>query len=240
MQHLTQLKTPQDQLNVLVVTEQTTLYDKLCTSLSQTSCQVEQQPDKNIALLQASLQMWNLILIDSSAFDGSNIDLCAELRWRTLAPIVLLTDILQIDSLVQAYESGVDLVFKLPIQTEELTARITALLRRTSWTQAIRQNQVLSVGDIYLFNDTRTVRVGNQTVALSPLEYRLLRYLMQQTHRFVSKSELVHKVWRSQSEVDNNLVDVTICRLRNKLEADPTAPKYLINQYGIGYKLQYP
>ena len=75
MQHLTQLKTPQDQLNVLVVTEQTTLYDKLCTSLSQTSCQVEQQPDKNIALLQASLQMWDLILIDSSASDGSNVDL---------------------------------------------------------------------------------------------------------------------------------------------------------------------
>ena len=238
MQHLTQFKVRQQPIKVLVITEQTLLHEKLSATLNKAGYELEQLDEKNTILLQVSFQLWDLILIGPVAFGDSGIALCAELRRRTLTPIVLLVDTYQTSILVQAFEAGADRVIKLPFQAEELTARITALLRRTSLAQtSVQSKQALSVGAIDLYDDTHTVKIENRAVALSSLEYRLLRYLMQQPDRFVSKGELLREVWESKTEEPSNSVEVVIHRLRSKIEVDVTAPKYLITRYGIGYKL---
>jgi two-component system, OmpR family, response regulator RegX3 len=238
MQHLTQFKVRQQPIKVLVITEQTELYEKLSATLNKAGYELERLDEKNTMLIQVSLQLWDLILIGPLAFGDSGIALCVELRRRTLTPIVLFVDTYQTSILVQAFEAGADRVIKLPFQGEELIARITALLRRTSLAQPNeKNNQTFSVGAIDLNDDTYIVKIENRAVALSSLEYRLLRYLMKQPDRFVSKGELLREVWESKTEEPSNSVEVVIHRLRSKIEADATAPKYLITRYGIGYKL---
>jgi DNA-binding response OmpR family regulator len=228
-------------INAWVVTEQTALYNRLATLLDPAGYQLNRQPQKNGALQQASLQICNLFLIDSTESAEGTIDLCIELRRRTLAPIILLTDLYQMNTVVQAFEVGVDQVIKLPFHEEELRARIAALMRRISWTQTSTQHQVLSVGPICFYEDTRTVVIEDRVVPLLPLEYRLLRYLMQHANRAVSKAELGRELWNRTADNDSNFVEVAIRRLRHKIEATPSKPKYLVTQYGgEGYKLQCP
>jgi DNA-binding response OmpR family regulator len=125
----------------------------------------------------------------------------------------------------------------LPFDEQTLTAHITALLRRTKWAQHLAQTEALSVGAIYLCPDTHTVKVSDRPIELSPLDYRLLYYLMQRANCAVSKAELRRALWADQREHSGNFIEVAIRRLRNKIEENPSSPKYLVTQYGTGYKL---
>lgn len=234
---LTQPDLLQQTIKCLVVTEQLALYNNLCKILKTNGFAVDWQIGKSNHLADLHIYTYDLILLGPNADDDNDTQLWAELRRRTLSPIILLTDAYHIDLHVQAFELGVDRVITLPFEAQTLTAHINALLRRTSWARHLVQTEALSVGDIYLCHDTHTVKVSDRPIKLSPLDYRLLHYLMQRVNCAVSKAELRRALWADQADHRGNFIEVAIRRLRNKIEENPSSPKYLVTQYGTGYKL---
>lgn len=224
-------------IKCLVVTAQPALYANLCKILETNQFAIDWQIRKISHLAELPIYTYDLILIGPTVDDDSDTQLCAELRRRTLAPIILLTDAYHVDQRVQAFEQGVDRVISLPFEAQTLTAHITALLRRTIWGRNLAHTEALSVGAIYLCHDTHTVKVSDRPIELSPLDYRLLHYLMQRVNCAVSKAELRRALWEDQTDHRGNFIEVAIRRLRNKIEENPSSPKYLVTQYGTGYKL---
>lgn len=227
----------QKPIKCLVITAQLTLYTNLCKILETNGFAVDWQIGKSSHLAELLIYTYDLILLGPTADNDNDMHLWTELRRRTLSPIILLTDTYHIDLHVQAFELGVDRVITLPFEAQTLTAHITALLRRTSWARRLVRTEALSVGAIYLCPDTHTVKVSDRPIELSPLDYRLLHYLMQRANCAVSKAELRRALWADQANQSGNFIEVAIRRLRNKIEEDPSSPKYLVTQYGTGYKL---
>jgi len=221
----------------LIVTTQTLLYSNLCNSLGTRGFEIDWQIGNHSQLADLSIHRYDLVLIGPTHSDDHAPQLWAELRRRTLAPIILLANTYQVDQHVRAVEMGMDRVITLPFETQTLMAHITALLRRTAGTHNHTQTEALSVGAIYLCHATHTVRVRNRPIELSPLDYRLLHYLMQRANYPVSKAELRRAVWVEDQQATSNSVEVAIRRLRNKIEPNPSAPQYLLTEYGTGYKL---
>jgi len=221
----------------LVITAQPAIYANLCKILEAKGFEVDWQIGKISNLAELPVYTYDLVLLGPTADNENDPQLWTELRRRTLSPIILLTDAYHVDQHVQAFELGVDRVITLPFEAQTLTAHITALLRRTSWARRLTQTEALSVGAIYLCHDTHTVKVSDRPIELSPLDYRLLHYLMQRVNCAVSKAELRRALWDDQTDHRGNFIEVAIRRLRNKIEENPSSPKYLVTQYGIGYKL---
>ena len=228
----------QQPIKCLVVAAQLAFYANLCKILETKGFAVDWQIGKSNHLAELPMYTYDLILLGPTADDDDNdTQLWTELRRRTLSPIILLTDTYHTDQHVQAFELGVDRVITLPFEAQTLTAHITALLRRTRWARRLAQTDALSVGAIYLCPDTHTVKVSDRPIELSPLDYRLLYYLMQRANCAVSKAELRRALWSDQAQPNGNFIEVAIRRLRNKIEENPSSPKYLVTQYGTGYKL---
>jgi two-component system, OmpR family, response regulator RegX3 len=224
--------------HVLMMTTQTAFAAHLRQLLEDQSFAVDQQFEQFSSLFELSMHLYDLILIGPSRDPDVARQLCTEVRRRTVTPLILLTEDYQVDQQLQALKQGVDRVIPLPCNTQALLAHSIALLRRSAWARNQAQTQLLTVGPISLCPRTHVVKVNQRPLALSPLDYRLLHYLMQHVNRPVSKMELRRKLWADPENTGGNQVEVAIRRLRNKIEDYPSKPQYLVTQPGVGYKLQ--
>jgi len=206
-------------------------------SILETSGYTVRQGDAAALLHGLPTPLPDLVVVSPTDPDPTGLDVCAELRKRTLAPIVLLTDTYQVDTAIEAFEVGVDLVIALPFVATEVEARITALLRRACWARQQTSNPLLCIGPVTLNDTLHTVTVDEQRIHLSPTDYQLLRYLMRNAHRSVSKAELFRELRGAQMKATGNVVEVAVRRLRCKIERNPSDPQFLLTQHRVGYKL---
>jgi two-component system alkaline phosphatase synthesis response regulator PhoP len=149
-------------------------------------------------------------------------------------PIILLTAKLDETDKVLGLELGADDYVTKPFGMKELVARINAVLRRTG--QVIVESETLSIGDICLERESRTVISFGRPVSLTPSEFDLLYVLMSAPGRVFSRSELLLKVQGTTFENVERTIDVHIRNLRIKIEKDPSHPEYIETVFGIGYK----
>lgn len=175
---------------------------------------------------------FSLLLLDVNLPDGSGLDFLRELRreGRTDLPVILLTaNDTELD-VVAGLESGADDYVTKPFSLAVLRARINAQLRRGTTGGRVEM-------DGFSFDfDRMEFRRDGLPVDLSKTEQRLLRLLVENRGRTLSRGQLLDRVWSDGAEfVDENALSVTIRRLRAKLEPDPSRPKYLRTVYGIGY-----
>ena len=153
---------------------------------------------------------------------------------RSTAPVLFLTARDATEDKVTGLTVGGDDYLQKPFSLEELVARATAVLRRTG--QAQDQRNVLACGDLEMDDDAHQVMKGGIEVSLSPTEYNLLRYLLVNQGRVLSKAQILDHVWQYDFGGDGGVVETYIGYLRRKI--DTTEPKLITTIRGVGYTIR--
>lgn len=175
---------------------------------------------------------FDLLVLDVNLPDGSGLELLQEVRRSRLTPIILLTANDMETDIVTGLESGADDYITKPFSLAVLRARVNAQLRRQD-----RGQKDLVELDGFTFNFPRMeFKKDGHPVELSKTEQKLLHLLVSNRGMTLSRGTLVDRLWTDGAEyVDENALSVTIKRLRNKLEDNPSKPQYLKTVYGVGY-----
>lgn len=183
----------------------------------------------------------DLIVLDLLMPRRSGLDVLREIRRVSKIPIIVLTSLGDEENTVNALEGGADDYLAKPFGARELRARVKSLIRR-----ALNQSdgeekppKPLLVGDIRLNARTQQVSVAGQQVRLTPKEFALLQYLMVNCDQVLSSSDLIANVWGFDAEESEELVRVTVSRLRRKIEPDPSSPCHVVTVPGVGYMFVY-
>ena len=177
----------------------------------------------------------DLVLLDLMLPGMSGEDVCKEIRQSSNVPIIMLTaKDTEVDK-VLGLELGADDYVTKPFSPRELSARVKAVLRRSS-TDSISPDGVLEGGGVRMDPDRFEVTVLGQPVHLPRKEFELLELLMENAGRVLSRETLIDRIWGPDYFGDSRTLDVHIKRLRAKCEQDPHEPKHLVTIRGLGYK----
>jgi two-component system KDP operon response regulator KdpE len=159
------------------------------------------------------------------------------LREFSIAPVLMLTAKDSEDDKVAGLDAGADDYLTKPFGAPELIARVRALMRRTKQYTKEATTPTFSTGELTVdFSQHQALRSG-EPLNLTPTEYRILAYLARNAGRVVTQDDLLTKVWGPAYRDEAHLLRVNIARLRQKVEPEPSAPKYVLTRPGIGYTL---
>jgi len=190
--------------------------------------------------LQA-LELWRTNPVDAIISDIvmpslSGLNLCKLIRHSSQVPIILLTGKGNEEDIVIGFEVGADDYVVKPFRPRELVVRLQALLRRTNGRSSLSYRN-LAFGQLTLDLEAHRVLYREKSIPVSPLEFQLLRYLMQNAGTVLSKEDLLRNVWGYMSTgADMNMIEATVRRLRKKVESDPSQPRYIQTVWGTGYR----
>ena len=187
----------------------------------------------------AQSQSPHLIVLDIRLPDGSGFDVCREMRRLGLhQPIIMLTA--QHDELdkVLGLEMGADDYMTKPFSLRELVSRVRAQLRRTYGDYSSAESAVMVINDLVLELAKGQVRRGDESISLTPTEFRLLSYLARHRGQALTRGQIVEAVWGYAADIESEkTVNVHIRRLREKIELRPDQPSLILTVPGIGYRM---
>lgn len=174
-----------------------------------------------------------LIVLDLMLPGIDGLELTRRIRKSSDVPILMLTARSTDADKVLGFELGADDYLTKPFSTQELVARVRALLRRAS--PATRE-EILTRGGLTIDPARRQVRRGEESVPVTTLEFDLLYFLAQRPGRVFSREALMEHVWGTERVVDDRSIDSLVSRLRRKIEPDPARPTYITTVWGAGYR----
>jgi two-component system response regulator MtrA len=178
----------------------------------------------------------DLAILDVMMPRMNGLQVCKIMRSNSTIPILIVTGRGKEEDVVAGIEAGADDYVVKPIRPRELVARVQALLRRSNGTQQYSRRK-LAFDNLILDLDAQRVINHEKSIPVSPLEFQLLKYLMQNAGIVLSKEDLLHNVWGYMSTgADMNMIEATVRRLRKKVEADPSQPRYIQTVWGSGYR----
>jgi two-component system, OmpR family, KDP operon response regulator KdpE len=184
------------------------------------------------------LQHPDLIILDLGLPDMDGLEVTRRLREWTSTPIVVLSARDQERDKVDALDAGADDYLTKPFGTAELLARMRVALRHAIQATQGSDAPLFTTGDLRVDLSHRQVFVGEQEVHLTPIEYKLLLILVQYAGKVVTRKQLLHDAWGPSYVDEMHYLRVYMGQLRHKLETDPTRPRYLITEPGVGYRLK--
>ncbi len=183
----------------------------------------------------------HLVILDIMLLRRDGLTLCRDLRAISDVPIIFLTARQGVEDIVRGLELGTDDYVVKPFNLRELLARIKALLTRiSSQADDAALTRIKTVGEISLDLDHATTIVRSAPVALTPIERELLIYFMTNLGKELDRKTLLRDVWGDEQGAKSKVVDVTVRRLREKIELDPSSPVYLQTVRGQGYRFVDP
>ena len=220
---------------ILIVEDDTALRNGIALALRGEGRWVDVCPDLAAARAFLSEMVPDLILLDINLPDGSGLDLCRDLRVHSGVPVIFLTaNDTELDE-VMGLEAGGDDYITKPFSLAVVRARVDAALRRGTVS-----DPVWCVGDLRLDFQNMRFTKGGLDLNLSKTELRLLRLLVENRGRTLTRDQLLDSIWDGGEFVDENALSVAIRRLRGKIENDPKAPRFIQTVYGIGYTWRDP
>jgi two-component system, OmpR family, KDP operon response regulator KdpE len=224
-------------LRVLVIDDEPPIRKLLRVGLSAHGYQTVEAGNGKMALDLFSEHAPDLVILDLGLPDMQGHELLRTLRARNdRVPIVVLSSRDDESGKVQALDAGADDYVTKPFGMDELLARMRAALRHQLQTHGERP--VFRVGDLSVDLVRRIVKIGDKEVKLSPKEYELLRILVQHAGKVLTHRFLLGQLWSDLT--DAQYLRVYVRQLRQKIEADPERPRYVLTETGIGYRLRAP
>ncbi|HEY8816005.1 MAG TPA: response regulator transcription factor [Candidatus Dormibacteraeota bacterium] len=222
---------------VLVVDDEVEMQRALRAGLGYHDFEVHAVGNGEEAIREAAAWRPDVILLDlglPGALDGFGV--LQSLRPATRAAVIVVSVMPGEKDKVRALDLGADDYLVKPFGTEELVARIRAVLRRQVDVSA--GEPVVRAGDLAIDLARRSVTVGGRAVKLTPTEYELLRYLALHAGKPVTHSTLLRQVWGEYAVGDKYNTRYVVAQIRKKLGDDPANPRYIVNEPGVGYRLE--
>lgn len=182
----------------------------------------------------------DVILLDLSLPDIDGVEVCHQLRTWTQTPIIVLSVRSRESDKVAALEQGADDYLTKPFGMGELIARIRVALRHVARATSGQGDALMQVGGLEMDLERRLVTVDGREAHLTPTEYEVLKFLMANAGKVVTHRVLLHAVWGPSYEAEAHYLRVFINQLRRKIELEPSRPRYLITEAGVGYRIRSP
>ena len=182
----------------------------------------------------------DLVLLDVMMPKMDGFTVCSRVREFSAVPIIIVTARGQDQDKVRGLDLGADDYLTKPFSVAELLARVRAVLRRSEL-NIVEHLQGLqattATGNLMVDYSQHLVMLNGREIALTPIEYRIIAYLAQNVGRIVTQDLLLEQVWGQEYLGESHMLQVNINRLRHKLEADATQPRYILTKVGVGYSL---
>ena len=220
-------------MKVLVVDDDATLRSTLAIGLRAADHEVLIAADGRTALQALREDRPDVVVLDLGLPDLSGIEVLRRLRAWSTTPVVVLSARAESTEKVEALDLGADDYVTKPFGMDELLARIRAAARRAG-----SDVPVLEAGDLVIDLPARRVTKAGDVVRLTPTEWGLLEMLVRTPGRLVAQRDLLHEVWGPAYDKETNYLRVYVGALRKKLEDDPSAPRHLITEPGMGYRFE--
>jgi len=223
---------------ILVVEDDPTVSEVVVKYLEREGFAVETVGDGNAALESAGAETPDLVVLDIMLPGIDGLEVCRRIRAQAPVPIIMLTALGEESDRVMGLELGADDYVAKPFSPRELTARVKAVLRRAQAplsSEALQAPAPLRSDGLEVDVASREVRVGGALATLTAREFDLLVFLMMRPRRVFNRAELLEHVW-GFSFGDTSTVTVHVRRLRDKIESDPTAPRWIVTVWGVGYR----
>ena len=222
---------------VLVVDDEKLIVKGIRFSLEQDGMEVDCAYDGEEALRMAQENRYDMILLDIMLPKMDGFEVCQAIREFSDMPIVMLTAKGDDMDKILGLEYGADDYITKPFNILEVKARIKAIMRRTSGGTAKKEARetVIAKGDLKLDTDSRRLFIEGKEINLTAKEFDLLELLVRNENKVYSRENLLETVWGADYPGDVRTVDVHVRRLREKIEANPSEPKYVHTKWGVGY-----
>ena len=233
------------QKKILVVDDEKRIVDILVYNLQKEGYKTLEANDGEEAIRIALEEKPDLILLDIMLPKVDGLTVCKRLRHTLNIPILILSAKDEEIDKILGLELGADDYITKPFSVRELMARVKANLRKAEVSEHASEAEennkkttnVISIGDLDIDLDKFEVKVRGEVIDLTLREFEVLRYLAKQPGQVVTREILLEKVWGYEYYGDIRTVDVTVRRIREKIEKDTSAPKILITKRGVGYYL---
>ena len=219
---------------VLVVDDEPQILRGLRAILRNQGFQVDVAATKAEVLDAVASRPPDLLVLDLVLPDGSGVEVCEEIRRWSAMPIIVLSAVGDEREKVRALNAGADDYMTKPFGSEELAARLRALLRRSHDTTT---EPTVRAGDLEIDLARRVVRSAGREEHLTPIEFDLLRVLAQHQGRLVTHRTLLQEVWGPAYADETHYLRVHVAHIRSKIEPDPSRPRYVLTDPGVGYRL---
>ena len=221
---------------VLVVDDEKLIVKGIRFSLEQDGMEVDCAYDGEEALAMAKEKAYDMVLLDVMLPKLDGFEVCQQIREFSNMPIVMLTAKGDDMDKILGLEYGADDYITKPFNILEVKARIKAIMRRINANQPKKDDsKIIESGDLRLDCESRRAYVLNKEVNLTAKEFDLIELLMNNPNKIYSRENLLNLVWGYEYPGDVRTVDVHVRRLREKIESNPSEPKYVHTKWGVGY-----
>lgn len=232
--------TTKDKDVILIAEDEAKLLRLLRSNLEKEGFKVITASDGEQALHQAELNELDLILLDIMMPKMEGWEVCRRIREFSNVPIIMLTALGEKPDIVKGLSMGADDYLTKPFSLPELMARVRAVLRRTNVPESVKHEPIFVLGNFTMNYAQRRVSVSGKDIRLSPTEYRLLYELVTNAGRVVFHQDLLAKVWGREYRDETEYLRVYVRYLRQKIEEEPSSPKLILTEQGVGYRFAQP
>ena len=221
---------------VLVVDDEKLIVKGIRFSLEQEGMEVDCAYHGEEPVQKAKENEYDIILLDVMLPKLDGFEVCQQIREFSSVPVIMLTAKGDDMDKILGLEYGADDYITKPFNILEVKARIKAIIRRTKKKAPEKENRkVVEKGDLHLDCDSRRLNIGGKEINLTAKEFDLLELMALNPNKVYSRDHLLNAVWGYDYPGDVRTVDVHIRRLREKIEANPSEPKYVHTKWGVGY-----
>lgn len=227
---------------ILVVDDEASIVELLKFNLQREGYEVLDAPDGETAIQLVKSDRPDLVILDVMLPGIDGIDTCQAIRRESNVPIIMLTAKSEEFDTVLGLSVGADDYMAKPFSTRELMARVKAILRRQAASSATRDDgggdNLLRIGEVEIDALSFQVRAHGKLIEITPKEFELLRLLMSNAGRVLTREVILERVWGYDFPGNTRTVDVHIRKLRQKVERDDSQPDYIQTVHGIGYRFK--
>ncbi|HXC19410.1 MAG TPA: response regulator transcription factor [Acidimicrobiales bacterium] len=226
-------------VNILLVEDEESFVDALTIGLDREGFDVTIARDGQQAVARFAEEKFDIVLLDLMLPKMSGLDVCRQIRASSEVPIIIVSAKGEEVDMVLMLEIGADDYVTKPYRLRELVARIRAVLRRRETHEGVpASDDEIELGPIRMDIDARRCYVDGEEIKLRKKEFALLRLLLENPGRVLTREVLIDRIWGSDYVGDTKTLDVHIKRLRAKVEVDPGNPRHIITVRGLGYKFE--